>query len=110
MLQGFVISLTDLERCDVGGLKTLGALFDFELDLLAFFQGSETISLNRGEVNEDIFAAIVGKKAVAFAPVEPFDCAGDTFGHCVCLLMAKEKRYFRTLFRCIGQSNKKTHG
>ena len=64
---------------NVGGLQALGALFDFELDSLTLFQAAEAIGLNSGEVDEDIIAALIRNKAVAFAAVEPFDCAGDTF-------------------------------
>jgi len=64
---------------NVGGLQTLGALLDFELNLLALFQTAETIGLNSGEVYEDILTTFMSNKAVAFAAIEPFDCAGDTF-------------------------------
>jgi len=67
------------EGGNVGGLQALGPLFDFELDLLAFFQAAEAIGLNSGEVYEDIVAAFMSNKAVALATIEPFDCAGDTF-------------------------------
>jgi hypothetical protein len=64
---------------DVCSLQTFGALFDFELDPLAFFQAAEAIGLNSGEVDEDIVATLMRNEAVALAAVEPFDCAGDTF-------------------------------
>src|SRR5688500_927492 len=73
---------------DVAGLQTLGALFDSELDLLAFLQVLEAFALDRREVDKDVIAAIASEKAVALGPVEPLDCTVDTFRH-VCLLMAK---------------------
>jgi hypothetical protein len=75
---------------DVCGLKTFGALFNSELDLLAFLQVLETFALDGGEMDEDIRAAFALEKAVAFRSIEPFDCTVDTFRH-VCLLVASEK-------------------
>jgi hypothetical protein len=59
---------------DVGSLLALGALHDFEGDFFAFLQGLETIHVDRGEVREEIFAAIVRRnKAEAFGIIEPLD-------------------------------------
>ena len=81
MLQGFVVShkwdLVDGD--DVGGLQALGTLLDLELDLLAFFQVLEAIALDSAEVDEDVRAAFALNEAITLAPIEPFDCAGDTF-------------------------------
>src|SRR6185436_1529328 len=70
-----------VEDDDVGSLKTLGALFNCELDLLAFLQVFETFALNGGEVYEHIRAALTGDEAVTLGPIEPLDCTVDTFRH-----------------------------
>src|SRR3990170_2625067 len=88
--RGFLIRVSQLANDDdVAGLQTLGALFDGELDLLAFLQVLETIALNGREVDKDIIAAFASEEAVALGPIEPFDCTVDTFRH-FCLLMANE--------------------
>ena len=79
-----------VEDDDVGSLKTLGALFNCELDLLAFLQVLETLALDGREVDEDIFAAFASEEAIALRSIEPLDCTVDTFRH-FCLLMANEK-------------------
>jgi hypothetical protein len=79
------------DRDDVSRLQTLGAFLNCEFDLLAFFEILEAIALDSGEVDEHVRAAFVGDKAVAFASVEPFDCAGNSIRHCICLLGKKKK-------------------
>jgi hypothetical protein len=52
---------------DVGSLLAFGALRDFELNFLTFFQGLEAVHLNLREVRKQIFTAVVrSDKAVAF--------------------------------------------
>jgi hypothetical protein len=63
-----------LDDDDVAGLKTLGALFNSELDLLAFLQILEAFALDRGEVHENIIAAFASEEAVALRSIEPLDC------------------------------------
>ena len=59
-------------RLDFGGLLAFGALGHFEADLLALFEGFETVHLDCGEMREQILAAIVGRdEAVALRVVEP---------------------------------------
>jgi hypothetical protein len=70
-----------LQRDDVAGLQAFGAGLDSELDALALIQGAETVGLDSGKVDENIFAAIAGDEAIAFAGVEPFDGALYSFGH-----------------------------
>jgi hypothetical protein len=70
-----------LEGFDVGSLQTLGAFFDGEFHLLAFFQVAEAFALNSGEVDEYIRTAFAGDEAVALATVEPFDRTDYTFRH-----------------------------
>jgi hypothetical protein len=88
---GILVSVSQLlDNDDVAGLKTLGALFDGELDPLAFLQVLETLALDGREVDEDIFAAFASEEAIALRSIEPLDCTVDTFRH-FCLLMANEK-------------------
>jgi hypothetical protein len=89
-----ILSVSELSQLveddDVGSLKTLRALFNSELDLLAFLQVLETLALNGREVYEYICAALTGDEAVTLGPIEPLDCTVDTFRH-FCLLMANKK-------------------
>jgi hypothetical protein len=90
-----------VEDDDVGRLKTLGALFNCELDLLAFLQILETIALNGGEVYEYICAALAGDEAVTLGSIEPLDCTVDTFRHFASLWQVKN--FWRVLIGyCIG--------
>jgi len=89
--RGFFVSDNQLvDNNDVAGLKTLGALFNSELDLLAFLQILKAFALNRREVDKDIIAAFASEEAVALCSVKPLDCTVDTFRH-FCLLMANKK-------------------
>ena len=63
----------------ITSLRTLGACLNGEFNLLAFLEVFETITLDRGEMHENIRAAIASKKAIALAAVEPFDCSDNTF-------------------------------
>src|SRR6185369_6878409 len=45
---------------DVAGLRSLGTLRSLELDVVAFFQRFESSSLDRAEVHEQIFSAVIG--------------------------------------------------
>jgi len=69
---------TGLELDHVGGLRSLGALLNREFDLLAFFKIAESITLDSGEVDENVRAAIASDEAITLGTIEPFDCAGDT--------------------------------
>jgi hypothetical protein len=63
---------------DVGSLLALGALHNFEGNLFAFFQGLEAIHVDRGEMGEQILAAIIrSNEAKTLGIIEPFhstDC------------------------------------
>ena len=48
-----------LEAADVLCLKTLGALRDLELDLLALFERTVAVARDGAEVREDVGAAVV---------------------------------------------------
>jgi len=63
----------------VTSLRTLRAFLNGEFYFLTFFKVFETVTLDRGEVHENIRAAFTSKKAVALASVEPFDCSDNTF-------------------------------
>src|SRR4051812_13597229 len=48
-----------LDRLDVGGGRTLGALLHVERHLLGFLQGLVAVHLNRAVVGEQILAAVI---------------------------------------------------
>jgi hypothetical protein len=66
-----------LESClyagDFVGLRSLGALDDIELYLIAFLERLIAIELNGGVMNEDIRAALATQKAKAFRVIEPLN-------------------------------------
>lgn len=66
---------------DVAGLRSLGSLFDIELDLLAFHQVAEAIALDGGEVDEDVLSAFALDEAEALVTVEPLDRTDYSFRH-----------------------------
>jgi len=78
-----------LDCFDVGCLQTLGALFDGEFHLLAFFEVAETIGLNGREMDENIRTAIAGDESVTLAAIKPFDRTDYTFRH---FLPPKQKK------------------
>ena len=73
--------MIQLHGDDVGCLKTFGALLDGELHLLAFLERAVTVRCDRRVVDEDVRAIRLGQETVALAPVEPFDCADNSFRH-----------------------------
>ena len=98
---------------DVAGLKSLGALFDSELNLLAFLQVLETLALNGREMDEDIIAAFACEKAVALGPIEPLNCTVDTFRHVCLIWQLKNMEGTHVLLhrsRLNGEKNKVAHG
>ena len=56
---------------DVAGLKSLGALFDSELNLLAFLQVLETLALNGREMDEHVVTLLASDETEALGVVEP---------------------------------------
>jgi hypothetical protein len=56
-------------------LRTFIALNNVKGDFVALFETLITVFLNRAEMDEHIFAAIVSKKAVALDIVEPLYCS-----------------------------------
>src|SRR4051794_16075625 len=66
------------ERADVRGLRALLALGNLELDPLVLVQAAVPRGLDRGEVGEDVRAAVVrGDEAEALVRVEPLHNAGN---------------------------------
>src|SRR5690606_34912445 len=63
-----------VDALDVRCLLALGAGDDVERNLLVLGQRLEAVALNRGEVSEDVFAAVSrGDEAEALGVVEPLD-------------------------------------
>jgi D-xylose transport system substrate-binding protein len=59
------------------GLRTLLPLADFELDLLAFLELTESTALDRGEVHEAILSAVVRRdETIALLDIEPLHYPG----------------------------------
>ena len=66
-----------LDSCDFLGLLALRPLRNVETDLLTLFEALEALHVDRREVREEVFAAVVrGDEAVTFCVVEPLDRAG----------------------------------
>src|SRR2546425_887411 len=63
---------------DVLSFQTFGTFDNLKLDGFPFVQGFETLSLNRGVMNEHILAGLLGNETKAFFIVEPLDF---TTGH-----------------------------
>ena len=61
------------DRADIGRLKTFGALFDLELDLIAFIQIAVSFTDDGFVVHEHIFAIGTGNEAETFGSVELLD-------------------------------------
>jgi hypothetical protein len=65
---------TTVERRHVLSLWTLLTLSDLELDLLAFLELPEAPALDRGEVHEAIFSAVVRRdETIPLLSIEPLD-------------------------------------
>ena len=69
-----------LEDLHVLCLPAFGTFDDVELHRLAFLQAAETVRLNCGEMNENVFSILTGNKAVALRVIEPLNCS---LFHCV---------------------------
>src|SRR5262245_57704090 len=78
--------------CYVASLRSLGAVNDFELDLLAFFERPEAGTLNRREVHEHVVAALAFNESVALRVVEPLHLAGNTHTTCLTFRKSEERR------------------
>src|SRR5262245_37652701 len=71
---------------DVPRLRALGTIDDLELDRLTLFQGPETVSIDRGIMDEDVASSLALNEPVALGVVEPLDLACDTHRSSSCLL------------------------
>ena len=61
----YQIRKSGLENCDVAGLKTFGAAFNVEFNFLTFLQRAETIRLDGGVMDKNVFTFRLGKEAIA---------------------------------------------
>jgi hypothetical protein len=78
---GFFLAAGRSDLLDVGGARPLGALLHIVLHLVRFLEGLEAARLDRGEVDEEILAAIVrGDEAETLGVVEPLY---GTCAHCL---------------------------
>jgi len=59
----------------IGGAKTLGTLLTNELDRFPFVQSLIAVLLDRGEMDEHVFAAGALNKTETLCPIEPLDYA-----------------------------------
>jgi hypothetical protein len=66
---------------DVTGLQSLWAALDRELDALPFVQRAVTLALDRGEVDENIFAPFARNESIALRGIEPLDGSLDSLYH-----------------------------
>ena len=70
-----------LQRLDADGFQTLLALLDLHADALVFSQRTDARTLDGGDVDENVLAAVVrSDEAEALGGVEPLDGAFDLFG------------------------------
>jgi hypothetical protein len=72
-------SIKLVNDCYITGLKTLGAFFNGEFNLLAFFEVAISIALDCREMDKYIFSTFAGNETLTFGSVEPFDRADNTF-------------------------------
>jgi len=70
-------------NCDVGRLGSLGTLLNNELDFLTFSQVAETVTLNCGEMDENVLSTFAFNEAEALITIEPFDGTSYSFRHCL---------------------------
>lgn len=68
------LSLADLVQANnVGGLGSAFTLYDIELNRFAFFEGFESIGLDRGVVYEYIATVFALDESITFFSIEPFN-------------------------------------
>jgi len=70
-------------NCDVGRLGSFGTLLNNELDFLTFSQVAETVTLNSGEMDENVLSTFALNEAEALITIEPFDGTSYSFRHCL---------------------------
>jgi hypothetical protein len=64
-----------LQHLHVLCLPSFWTFDDIERHRLALFQAAETIRLNGGEVNKNVFTIFPGDKAIALRVIEPLHCS-----------------------------------
>jgi hypothetical protein len=85
---GFLQLKQELTRLYVGGLFALWTLNNLESHFLTFFERLEAAHVDRGEMREQIFAAVIGSNETeTLCIVEPFNCTV-----CHALLPYKKRR------------------
>ena len=94
-----LIQWPELQGLDVGSLLAFGALCDFKLNLLTFFQGFEATHVDCGKVSEQVLTSVfLGNKTEAFRIVKPLDCTSchkrGSFYKCIILTKPSEKIEF----------------
>jgi hypothetical protein len=99
--EGFFGSIERLHGFYVSCLEALGALFNFELNRLAFLKGAEPVRLYGAVVDENVRAAFACEEAVALRRIEPFDRTGHTLCHFIASPYVKKKNRITVLgIRC----------
>ena len=89
MTEGPCLSDPLVRSADVRRLLTLGASGDVEADALAFGQGLETRTLDRGEVGEEVVTTVFGcDEAEALGVIEPLN---STVCHVLYILKKQKK-------------------
>src|SRR5436190_18172914 len=68
-----------LDALHVGGVESLRTRLDLELDLLTLGECLEPVHRDRGEVDEDILAALLLDEAIPLGVIEPLYFPS---GHC----------------------------
>src|SRR3989304_8546091 len=96
------------QNSNVRSLRALGTLFNSEFDLLAFLQVTETVTLNGGEMDENVRSTFALDKAEALVTVEPLYCTSYSVRH-FCLLWQFENFLGKSVCS-IGGQNKTAHG
>jgi len=64
-----------LDDLNVSSRGTLGAAADLESDLLALLESAVTVTLDSGEVDEEVSTGVTGDEAETLGGVEPLDSA-----------------------------------
>jgi hypothetical protein len=64
-----------LQACYVRGLQALGAADHFEFNRLSFVQRFVPVSLNGGEVDENVLAGLALDKPKSLTGIEPLYCS-----------------------------------
>ncbi len=75
------VVLLGLELHYIGGLRSLRTALDSELHLIAFFQVTEPVTLDRRKVNEHIVAAFALNETVALLAAKPLYRTGYSVTH-----------------------------